>query len=88
MRMKKKSMSDYIKMVAFYFLEALGAFCNFLCSLLHYYPKCDWGVSFLIFLQEKIVKSEAQKSEKKRSRYEQKASSKKKQAFDDDEQVQ
>lgn len=77
---------DYFKMVVFYFLELVGSLVNLLCALFSYYPRFEFGVSFMLWIENKRVIKDNREQAHRRQKAELQANSTKEEAAKADKQ--
>ena len=59
----------YIRNLIYHSLEVASSLVNFLCSLIFLYPKCEFGISFLVFLECRLVDREMNERKNMKSTY-------------------
>ena len=58
---------NYLQNIVFYFLDCIGSFVNFLCSLIKVYPKLELGLEYLMRRQSAFMQNENIKQETRRT---------------------
>ena len=72
---------DYFKMVVFYFLEVIGSLVNLVCALFSYYPRFEFGVSFMLWAEGRRINKDTKEQAFRRQHDEIKADAAKHEAF-------